>query len=75
MDKDILGRITSANDAAKREGIVPHEGVHIKIVRLEDNVELFTGQIHPNTQYEYEVTAGGNFMLCVELSQLAFSDE
>ena len=74
MDKDVLARMVAANDASKAQGKTPHEGVHIKIVKLEEDVVLFTGQIHPNTQYEYEVTTGGMFKLCVELSDLAFTD-
>jgi len=68
MDNDVLARMVNANDEAKVNGIVPHEGVHILIVKVEDDQELFRGQIHPNTLYEYEVTTGGNFKLCVELS-------
>jgi hypothetical protein len=46
-------------------------------MRLSDanDKQLFFGDVHPNVQYEYEVNEGGQFTLCVQLTEMAFSDD
>jgi len=31
--------------------------------------------VHPNVQYEYEAEAAGTYKLCVQLTEMAFSND
>lgn len=75
MDKDVLSTLLAANDEANFQGKTQHLGVHVEIWNLTADTQLWTGQIHPNTQYEYEVTTGGRFKFCAKLSDMAFTDD
>ena len=41
----------------------------------ENDKQLFFGDVHPYVQYEYEVQQGGQFQLCVQLTEMAFNEE
>jgi hypothetical protein len=40
----------------------------------KNDKQLFFGDVHPNVQYEYEAADAGEYKLCVQLTEGAFSD-
>jgi len=37
--------------------------------------QLFYGDVHPNVQYEYEAEDAGEYKLCVQLTEMAFTTD
>ena len=37
--------------------------------------QLFYGDVHPNVQYEYDTNEPGEYKLCVQLTEMAFSNK
>ena len=74
LDEPVLQNIVQANDNLKLQGKAPNQGVRLRLTDTSDK-QLFFGDVHPNVQYEYEVKEGGQFTLCVQLTEMAFSDD
>ena len=74
LDEPVLQNIVEANNALRYKGQTPNQGVRLRLTDHSDK-QLFFGDVHPNVQYEYEVTEGGQFTLCVQLTEMAFSDD
>ena len=36
---------------------------------------MFYGDVHPNVQYEYEAEEAGEYKLCVQLTESAFTSD
>lgn len=74
MDPIVLSSIVEANDELIRQGRIPNQGVRLSLEDSQGN-KLFYGDVHPNVQYEYEAEDAGEYKLCVQLTELAFSNE
>jgi hypothetical protein len=74
LDEAVLDNIVEANNKIRLQGNAPNQGVRLRLSDFNDQ-QLFFGDVHPNVQYEYEVSAGGQFTLCVQLTEMAFSDD
>jgi len=74
LDEVVLDNIVEANNRLRLQGSAPNQGVRMRLSDANDK-QLFFGDVHPNVQYEYEVTEGGQFTLCVQLTEMAFSDD
>jgi len=74
LDEPVLDNIVEANNQLVLQGYPANQGVRIRLTDETDK-QLFFGDVHPNVQYEYEVQDGGQFQLCVQLTEMAFNDE
>ena len=74
LDEEVLNNLVKANDNLKLSGRAPNQGVRLRLTDSSEK-QLFFGDVHPNVQYEYEVKEGGQFTLCVMLTEMAFSDD
>lgn len=74
LDEPVLDNIVEANNKLKLDGYAPNQGVRLRLTDESDK-QLFFGDVHPNVQYEYEVNQGGQFTLCVSLTEHAFSED
>ena len=72
IDPIVLGAIVEANDELIEQGRTPNQGVRL-MLSDKDNNQLFYGDVHPNVQYEYEAEEAGEYRLCVQLTEMAFS--
>jgi hypothetical protein len=76
LDKEPLDRVMAANAALKAKGEKQTEGVIMELQSpAPEYKRLFNGEVHPNVQYEYEAEGGGTYILCVQLTDAAFSAE
>lgn len=41
----------------------------------KNGTQLFYGDVHPNVQYEYEAEEAGEYRLCVQLTEKAFTND
>jgi hypothetical protein len=55
LDPEVLQNIVYANEKLRSQGKTPNQGVRIRLSDASDK-QLFFGDVHPNVQYEYEVT-------------------
>jgi hypothetical protein len=74
LDEVVLDNIVEANNQLRIQGAQPNQGVRLRLTDVSGK-QLFFGDVHPNVQYEYEVSTGGQFTLCVQLTEMAFSDD
>lgn len=66
---DILDRQVYDIVKSYKEGV---EGVRLTL-QDSDGKELFQGIVNPNEQYEYEAKKSGEYTICIELTEKAFS--
>ena len=74
LDKAVLNTLVAANDELIAQGRTPNQGVRLQLTD-KNNTQLFYGDVHPNVQYEYDAEAAGEYQLCVQLTEMAFSNE
>lgn len=74
LDEQVLDNIVEANNNLKVQGYQANQGVRLRLTD-ENDKQLFFGDVHPNVQYEYEVNQGGQFTLCVQLTEMAFGQD
>ena len=71
-DPDVLQTLIESNDELIARGKVANQGVRLRLNDPNDN-QLFYGDVHPNVQYEYEAKDPGEYQLCVQLTEMAFT--
>lgn len=74
MDALVLDQIVASNGDLIEMGKTPNQGVRLMLTDANEN-QLFYGDVHPNVQYEYEAEEAGEYKLCVQLTEKAFSSE
>ena len=74
LDEPVLTALVEANDELIARGRTPNQGVRLQLTDAKDN-QLFYGDVHPNVQYEYEAEDAGEYKLCVQLTEQAFSND
>ena len=72
MDQEVLARLIDVNDQKILQGGTPNQGIRLSLTD-KDGTSLFYGDVHPNVQYEYEADEPGEYKLCVQLTEQAFS--
>ena len=72
MDEAVLQTLIVANDALIERGRTPNQGVRLMLTDQNEN-QLFYGDVHPNVQYEYEADDAGEYKLCVQVTEDAFT--
>ena len=73
MDEAVLQTLIEANDALIERGRTPNQGVRLMLTDQNEN-QLFYGDVHPNVQYEYEADDAGEYKLCVQITEDAFTN-
>jgi len=74
LDKRVLQDLIAANDELIAQGRTPNQGVRLQLTD-KNNTQLFYGDVHPNVQYEYEAEQAGEYQLCVQLTEMAFTSD
>jgi len=74
LDSSVLQLLVEANDELILQGRTPNQGVRLQLTD-RNNTQLFYGDVHPNVQYEYEAEEAGEYKLCVQLTERAFTNE
>ena len=69
----MLDELVAVNDALIARGKTANQGVRI-MLSDQDDKQLFFGDVHPNVQYEYDADKAGEYKLCVQLTDGAFTD-
>ena len=66
LDEDV---VTNYQDNLKKGT----DGINLKVLTHENNV-LYSGIVWPNEQYEYDAEKGGEYKVCVSLTESMFMD-
>ena len=74
MDKEILENIVDANDNLRLKGKTANQGARLMLTDKNEK-QLFYGDVHPNVQYEYDTNEPGEYKLCVQLTEMAFTNK
>lgn len=74
LDPNVLNTLVAVNDELIAQGRVPNQGVRMQLVD-KNGTQLFYGDVHPNVQYEYEAEEAGEYKLCVQLTEGAFTSD
>ena len=74
MDQVVLNELIAANDQLIERGKTPNQGIRLMLTDASEK-QLFYGDVHPNVQYEYEAEDAGEYKLCVQLTEMAFTTD
>ena len=73
-DPNVLQTLLEANDRLIERGKTANQGVRLMLSDEKDK-QIFFGDVHPNVQYEYEASDAGEYKLCVQLTEMAYTND